>query len=253
MLLLITVLLIFLSNGSDVAAEPVADCIARELVDFNANFDAALYKEKIFADTLVTREDLVQALREYGRKSFKESPAYQAVREATEHRSELDQLGQLFDSCKEEVSGGESAEGTGAALGTIFATAMEGESLNFNSTAVETSSPKQGCNVITGLHLEAGALLDVSYTFYFDGGANFPNRLCFGAELGVGVEVSLAILLSGHVCCSVAVEVDAAFGLAVGFTVYSPWPDDPRCPPFEAYEITLGGGIGFGLGMAMCS
>lgn len=240
MLLLITVLLIFLSNGSDVAAEPVADCIARELVDFNAEFDASLYKEQVLSDALVTHEDLIEAFREYGR-SFQESPPYHAVKEATQRRSELDQLGHLLASCKEEVSRGESAEGTGARLGAMFAKVMEGGTLN--STAVAT--PKQGVQVFAGIHLEAGALLDVSITAYFSGGV----RGCIGWEIGAGIEFSLAILLTGQgdkTCrASGGVDVDAALGLAMGFAFYA------ACSSNQ-YEITIGSGIGFGVGPVFC-
>lgn len=231
---------------------PRKDCVQKTLDSFLARpqFQGYTYKNRILEKAGITEMDIAQELIAGGHgmdfSSFTASAPMQAIRRAINETShEFDDLGPMIQYClqAEHGDGGRNLQTQGD-VPVVF----------------------------IGAHIEAGALLDASFSAAWElVNGTFPavnervaGRLCGGIELGGGVELSMIALIGFEAtdpatfeCLNVQTDLDVAGGLGVGvgfgFCIDSLVSTGTFDQQSMYIETTLGFGFGAGLGVSFCS
>jgi hypothetical protein len=248
------------------------DCIGREIVDFNDQFDPVAYRDLIFSEAGVTVEQLKE-LHKKNKDTFQETPEYRALIGAVENRkTELQELSQIVEACQEEVEGARSAVGAGAMVGALLARAMEGPidgALTSNGEQIKdspapaptdvpiirsTTSPTFSTvdfpwrfPIQVGIHLEIEyGVVSLTRSSFVGGGKMFCLSGVFlspfGAEASIVVIVYAGIPNVDTTILALMLGIDAGFGINVG--VAAGLADGCfSWPTFPFFEFTIGAGI----------
>lgn len=265
-------------------------CIAREVAGAINAFDPVAFKNRVFSQAGVTDDILLNLKRDLDtdqafvdhpivtnlmatiQKHSYELAAMAALIQACEsgqvppqfHR-ELQQRGLGFSSWVGGLFGLNDEEETSSEIAEQMPapTASSAPSMAPSLKPLIPNTQRMYC----GIHIEGGILFDYAFTLFQESGTNSTDEVetqrfkrgCFGAELGLGSEVSIYIMVTanqlpsdiigGSFLFEQDIGVGAVIGMAAGLYVTGEqW--DSTCPMY--LEVTLGGGISIGVGGSLC-
>lgn len=244
-------------------------CLTRELMELNHQFDAREYKRMIFAEGGITQEEQLREayinnqLEEHTTTPWSQTLIHQNLMQAIQRRSsELNQVTEIIKACRQEADGGTSAVGKGKEVGTFLKEASQ-KPLDNNSTRGNLrrqlswtdhlfpkplQEPLQDLYHPAGYHMEGGLGLDMSFSAFFS-----HSRICGGVEFGLGVEAGIIIAHVENVKPplvddpAIFYDMDIASGAAVGMAIGA-----YQNAGALIFEVTIGAGLGFGAGFTYC-
>ena len=209
---------------------PTADsCFGTAMNDFVSAFDADSWVDETLASANITKVDLAKAaMLSDNSDDFQASKPFVVLKEAATSNNNpggIDELQQALDACDTAVDTSDIADRAPSSSGTI---------------------------VYLGLHIELSAIADIAVSIFWTVGDHAQDtfiRGTFGAEVGVGAEVSalLGFAFTGAPCDipggSIIVDKDVGIGPVGGVAVVA------NLNGLTSLELTLGLGGGAGLGV----
>jgi hypothetical protein len=253
---------------------PQTGCLARELRKFDLDINPEVFKRTILVEANATEDQIAEAAKESLDRVYpnQKSTIRDVIRTLQKHVGAFAEVGSIASRCSSVEQDPESVIIPMARALTPIPTGNptpiltpESSTASRNEPAVAPSSPPTidiPQSLFVGFHIEGGALLEGSVTFFFDlndptGAPPVYAKGCLGVGAAIGADLSFILIIaettepSEITCLSTMYSVDIGVGLNLGYGLGVCMLAEPS---FVYQEFTFGAGAGVGAStFSMCS